>query len=916
MNKITKCLMLATALFVGFTVKANAVSAATLVKEKSNYYYERQESDGSNHHSWYWQHYTMDGEVAYCIEPSVPEGVTYPQVDWAGTGLPDSIKERLLLIGYYGYTYPGHQTEAYRAATQGMIWDTIIGNGNHTEFSTERWGAGTRFDVSAEEAEINRLISIHSTRPSFNAGVYKLQVGETLTLIDTNNVLSEFDISVSGAEYSIDGNRLTIKPTTSGTIDVSFNKRMPYKSSYKLFAGDGIQNMLVPGMVDPVIARIRINSYSSPVEIFKKDKENNSSNAQGQATLKGARYGIYEQETGKLVGTIETDQNGYAKSNPILSWKSYYLQEISPSEGYLLDTTRYNFDMRGKESESIEVFETVVKNYVSILKQYEYVDGDTKFLNAEANIVFEIYYPNGTKFDEIKTDKNGYATINLPYGIWKFHQKNTTTGYEKIYDFYITVDYESEKEQYYNILNNSLNAYLQVVKVDSETGKTIAITDTTFKIFNKDKNQYVSQFVGGKVYDEFKTDETGKFMTYLKLESGNYKLIEVSNPKGYLIDKNGVDFTIGNDTHFAYTTYGPIIAMNVKNTPIKGQIEIYKKGELFAVEDETFNYNNRVSLEGIVYNIYAEEDIKSSDGNHLYYEKGTLVGVMTTNKDGYAISELLPLGKYVVKEAKTNDYYVLDKTEYHIELTEKDNMTEVVYSSHKMTNVLKKGTLEFTKTDLVNGEPIPDTVIEVYTEKNQKIFEGTTDENGKITIKNLSVGQKYYIIEKNPATGYVITDEKVYFEIKEDGEVVKAEMKNKPITGGLEFTKLDFSTNDPIPNTLIEIYSVDDEENPIFSGRTDENGMIIIDELRYGKYFILEKETASDKYILNTERLYFEIKEDGEIVKSTMVNELAPVPVPNTGVNDNLSIVIQLAGTLVIISGIGAIIYANKKRKK
>lgn len=916
MNKITKCLMLATALFVGFTVKASAVSAATLVKEKSDYYYERQESDGSNHHSWYWQHYTMDGDVAYCIEPNVPEGVTYPEVDWAGTGLPESIKERLLLIGYYGYTFPGHQTEAYRAATQGMIWDVIIGNGNHTQFTTQRWGAGTKFDVSAEEAEINRLISTHSTRPSFNAGVYKLQVGQTLTLTDTNNVLSEFDISVSGAEYSVDGNTFTIKPTTSGTIDVSFNKRMPYKSSYKLFAGDGIQNMLVPGMVDPVIAKIRINSYSSPVEIFKKDKENNSSNAQGQATLKGARYGIYEQETGKLVGTIETDQNGYAKSNPILSWNSYYLQEISPSEGYLLDTTRYNFDMRGKESESIEVFETVVKNYVSILKQYEFVDGDTKFLNAEQNITFEIFYPNGTKFDEIKTDKNGYATINLPYGVWKFHQVNTSTGFEKIYDFYITVDYESEKEQYYNILNNSLNAYLQVVKVDSETGKTIALTDTTFKIFNKDKNQYVSQFVGGKVYDEFKTDETGKFMTYLKLESGNYKLIEVSNPKGYLIDKNSVDFTIGNDTHFAYTTYGPVITMYVKNTPIKGQIEIYKKGELFAVEDETFNYNNRVSLEGIVYNIYAEEDIKSSDGNHLYYEKGALVGTMTTNKEGYAISELLPLGKYIVKESKTNDYYVLDKTEYHIELTEKDNKTEVVYSSHKMTNLLKKGTLEFTKTDLVNGEPIPNTVIEVYTEKNQKIFEGTTDENGKVIIKNLSVGQKYYIIEKNPATGYVITDEKVYFEILEDGEVVKAEMKNKPITGGLEFTKVDFSTNEPIPNTLIEIYSVDDEENPIFSGRTDEAGKIIIDELRYGKYFILEKETASDKYILNTERMYFEILEDGEIVKCTMVNELAPVPVPNTGINDHLSIVIQLAGTLVIISGIGAIVYANKKRKK
>lgn len=913
MKKMTKCMLLAFGLLIGFTVNANAVSAATLHQENTSYYYDRFYADGSEH-SWYFKHYTMDDEVAYCIEPGVKEGVTYSQGDYSATGLPDSIKERLLLIGYYGYTYPGHQTEQYRMATQGMIWDTIIGVGDNTKFTTARYGEGTLVDITAEKAEIERLITHHYDRPSFNAGVYKLQVGQKLTLTDTNNVLDQFDISVNGAEYSIDGNTLTIKPTTDGTIDISFSKKMPYTTSYKLFVGDEIQNMLVPGMVDPVIAKIRVNSYYSSVELVKKDKENNTTVAQGQATLKGARYGIYEQATGTLVDIIETDENGYAKSNSVLSWNDYYIQEISSSEGYLVDNTKYNFDMRGKESENIEVFETVVKNYISILKQYEFVDGDTTFLNAESGITFEIYYPNGDKYDEIITDKNGYATINLPYGVWKFHQVNTTTGYEKIYDFYVTVDYDSEQEQYYNILNNSLSAYLQVFKVDSETGKVIALADTTFKIFNKDKNEYVSQFVGGKVYSEFKTDENGMFTTYLKLESGNYKLIEVSSPKGYLIDKNGIDFTIGNDTHFSYTTYGPFITMYVKNTPIKGKIEIYKSGELFSAEDETFNYNGRTSLEGIVYNIYADEDILSSDGNYLYYEKGAFVGTMTTNSEGYAVSESLPLGKYMVKEVQTLENYVLDSTEYHIELTEIDNETEIVFNYNEMTNLLKKGTLEFKKTDLVDGSPIPNTVIEVFTEQNEKIFEGITDENGKIIIENLSAGQKYYIIEREAATGYLITDEIIYFEITEDGEVIKAEMKNKPITGTLEFTKVDFSTNEPIPNTLVEIYSVDDEENPIFSGRTDENGMIIIEELRYGKYYILEKETASPDYILNTERMYFEILEDGEIVKCTMVNELAPIEVPNTGLED--SYVLEIVGGLLILVGIGGFAYVIKKKRK
>ena len=323
----------------------------------------------------------------------------------------NSIKERILLIGYYGYTYPGHQTLEYRAATQGLIWDAIIGNGAHTTFWTARWQGGSQLDVSAQQADIENLIAHHYDRPSFNGGVYKLQVGETLTLTDTNGVVGNYNISVDGADVSVDGNNLTIKPSKDGAIDITLTKNMPYASAYKLFIGDGIQNMYVPGTTDPVIAKIRINSYYGDVELEKKDKETNITTPQGQATLKNAEYGVYEQSTGNLITTIKTDENGYGKSPKVLPYNSYYLQEISASEGYLLDNTKYNFDLKGKETESIDVFETVVKNYISILKQYEHVDGNTTFLNAENGITFEIYYPNGELFDTITTDKNGYAKI-------------------------------------------------------------------------------------------------------------------------------------------------------------------------------------------------------------------------------------------------------------------------------------------------------------------------------------------------------------------------------------------------------------------------------------------------------------------------------------------------------------------------
>ena len=135
-------------------------------------------------------------------------------------------------------------------------------------------------------------------------------------------------------------------------------------------------------------------------------------------------------------------------------------------------------------------------------------------------------------------------------------------------------------------------------------------------------------------------------------------------------------------------------------------------------------------------------------------------------------------------------------------------------------------------------------------------------------------------------------------------------MKDKKITGSLDFTKLDFSTDETLPNTLIQIYNEKDEL--VFEGRTDENGKIIIDELTYGKYYILEKE-APEGYELNPDRMYFEIKEDGEIVKSVMKDHQI-VRVPNTEATDYKDLLIS--GISLMIIGTGVIIYGKKKKKK
>ena len=1092
-KKFIKLLAIAFASIIsilGITKVSAQMYYETLVQEHQEGIYYTRRGGGKPYLSAQYSTYTMNGKVVYCIEPGVDITINdYTGADgFINSPYDDATNKKIELIGHYGYDYPGHQTLRYRMAAQSLIWETT--GGQIIEFWTERYGNGDFINLNYERNEIMKLVNAHYNKPSFNGSSMEVVVGKEYKITDTNGLMNEYALyKAEGLDVRISGNDIYFTPKATGNLSLSVARKHYDNHTTIVFKGNDeiSQKMGYFRFSDPVVATLNLNVIGGKIKITKVDSETNTTNPQGQATLVGAKYNVIDS-SGKVVDTltIGSDSTAITGHMPL---GTYTIKEVSPSTGYYLNNTTYTATVNSSDTVNITVKEDVIKNYISILKQYDYVNGNTTFLNAEANITFEIFYPDGSKYGEIKTDKNGYATLNIPYGVWKFHQVNTTTGFEKIYDFYITVDENSEKEQYYNILNNKISAYVRVVKKDSETGKTIAIPNVKFKIQNTDTKQYVSQYVGGKVYDSFMTDENGVFTTYLPMEAGNYKLVEIESPKGYLLSKDGVEFTIGENTEYNYTTYGAIVVVEFDNTPIKGQVEIFKNGEKFVVEDGTFSYKD-ISLKGIKFNIYADEDIKSADGNYLYYNKGDLVQTIITDENGYAKSKSMPLGKFYLVEVETKDNYVLDTKEYHFELTQKDNKTAIVYDTYKAYNYLKKGTLEFTKkdfstsdpipnvefeiytdkdeliysgktdengkiiieeiavgkfyiveknpaegyvandekiyfeikedgeivkaemtnkkitstlkitkvdeeekllsgvkfgiydlddnlikevitneeglieieleygkyyfkeistleqyvisdkkiyfevkengaiieekvvnefvegtleftkTDLITGDVIPNTLIEIYTEDDELIFSGKTDENGKIVVEELRYG-KFYIIEKEAETGFVITDEKVYFEIKEDGEIVKAEMTNRPILGTLEFTKIDISTSEPLPNTLIEIYNENDEL--IYSGKTDENGMIIIEELRYGKFYIIEKE-APEGYILNEEKMFFEIKEDGEIVKATMVNEKVVIEVPNTGLNDYH--IYEIISGVLVLSGLGVIIYAKKKRKK
>ena len=448
------------------------------------------------------------------------------------------------------------------------------------------------------------------------------------------------------------------------------------------------------------------------------------------------------------------------------------------------------------------MFEKVITGNIEITKVY--ASAKTQIMLPEVGVRFGVYDINDKLIQEVITDNNGKINLTLPYGEYILKQLTTTEGYEYAddYSFNITTDGQEIKEV---ISNAEITAKLKVIKIDAETKEVIKRANIKFKIFDVKNNEYVCQTITyptAKTICEYETDNEGILITPYPLFSGTYKLEEVDQViDGYLWNKESVEFKIDENANLITDSeYGILFETTFENQKVKGSIEIQKFGEELEKTDEEYIYH-KVPLEGVVIGLY---------------QNGELIGEYTTDENGYIKINNLSLGKYILKEISTLDNHILDEKEYEIELKYKDQYTAIVNYKITLNNYLPKGKLEFTKN--------------------------------------------------NPSS-------------------------------------------EPIPNTLIEIYNENDEL--LFSKRTDDKGMIVIDALPLGKYYILEKETATPDYILNTEKIYFEIKENSEVVKCTMTNELI-VEVPNTNKSSYKEIIIS--SSLILLS-LGLILYGTKKKK-
>lgn len=917
MKKLRMILLIAFA-FVGSLIGLTNVNAETDKIKSGNYVqgpYYYMHAKGSH---LLWEQTSMiirqsDGAFVYCVQPFVriSSSATYDVTTEDMHAVANISKEnwkRIEKLAYYGYGYNengiDHTDIRWYPATQMLIWkyaDPTV----DSYFTRTLKGSRDDSILANEMAELERLVDEHTILPAFNNIPSEMVVGNTITINDSKNVLSKYKIeNVKGGTVIQNGNSLNITATEVGNITFDITRSgNRYGEPTKLYYAVDSQNVVRRGNIDPTRTNLKIKVVGGTVTPNKYDDETHTNKPQGEATLEGAVYGIYKDD-GTRVGSVTTGKDGKATSDYLPSLGRFYLLEEKASKGYQLDKNKYYFEISTDNLfPEVQVFERVISLNFDFTKVY--ANDKTGIMSPEVGIIFGIYNNKGEEVRRLTTDSQGNIKFKLPYGTYTVKQLTATFGHEKAENFTIEVK-ETGLVVKKVIANAEIRAKLKVVKIDAETKEVIKRSHIKFKIFNLDKNEYVCQTVSyleKKTYCEFETDSNGEFMTPYMLDAGHYRLEEVNQKiDGYLWNKESLPFVIDENANLVSDSeYGIVFTTKYENKPVKGKVELDKTVEDVIIENGKFKYTSK-KIEGVLFGLYASEDIVYN--GKVIIAKGTKVSEEKTDKNGHISFENLYLGKYYIQEISTLDKYVLDSNKYEFELTYKDQYTPVIIKTKALLNILKKGTLEFTKTDVSTGKAIADTKIEVYTEDDKLIFSGVTDKDGKVIITDLFTG-KFYIIETEASTGYKLSDEKVYFEIKENGEITKANMTNEKITGSLEFTKVDLSTGKPLPNTTIEIY--DEFDNLIFTGVTDELGKIVIEELEYGKYYILEKD-APEGYQLNPDKMYFEIKEDGEIVKATMTDEFIIPDVPNT--ESNKFPFLELTSIILISLGSGVLYYA------
>lgn len=685
---------------------------------------------------------------------------------------------------------------------------------------------------------------------------------------------------------------------------------------------------------------------TAKIQIFKVDKETGKAVPQGDASLKGAVYGLYAREninhpdssTGivykkdELIAKLTTDDEGKCEIDNLYLGK-YYVKEIESSEGYLLDEEEHDIicDYEGdgipQVLRSTVSKEQVIKQPFQLIKISD--DGNETESNLLMGAGFTAYLKSSLKTKKdgsydfknakpvvigskgettIYTDKKGYVcSAAIPYGTYVVIESVTPHNMDTVKPFEVTIKKNNpDTPQVWRVfVDREFTAKLRIIKKDAKTKKTVLVPNTEFKIYNLDTNQYVKMtttYPSKVTHTSFFTDGDGDLILPERLNTGKYRIEEVTAPKGYLLNNNYVNVTIDTDTFYEVDpdTFEAIIIVEYEDTPVEGELTVIKKGDVlegykgsFKDENGKFVYREG-NLSGAKFEVYANEDIASPDGQIdeagnkiLVYSKDELVATLVTGNDGKAVLKNVPLGQYRVVETEAPFGYVLNSEEQIVTFTYVDDKTPVIYENATFINDRQKFSLSVEKKDEETKEPIEGATFGLFADEDIKNIDGkviiqsgtmiesaVSDKNGTVKfVEDYPIG-KYTAKELVAPKGYVSSEETIQYDAKYKEQTIpvvemKSEYLNTPTS--FEFSKEDITSGVELSGATLSV--IDGDGNTIETWKSVAGEKHMIKRLTVGETYILREEYAPYGY-LKASDVTFKVEDTKEIQSVVMKDEV------------------------------------------
>ena len=724
----------------------------------------------------------------------------------------------------------------------------------------------------------------------------KVELDGSMKIVKTSE-----DGKVSGVRFRVTGNGVdtTVQTGTDGTIIVPNLKA----GSYTVTELD-VPDQYVQPKSQTVTVKANETATVSFTNVLKKWKatitkvDAETGAAQGDASLAGAVYGVYHGSD--LIDQYTTNASGQFTTKEYVCGDNWYIQEISPSSGYLLDTTKYPV---GAEPDKytlehnqipIGVKEQAIKGKIQIHKQYETLEGTPK---DEAAAEFQVYLKSAGSYDKAKaserdtiiTSASGYAvTKNMPYGTYIVHQTKGGAGREFVDDFEVMISANNQTYSY-ELLNELKNGQLKIIKT-SDDGKVEGIQ---FRVTRLTDNY-------SKVYT---TDASGLILTEtLPIFEDN----EGKTKYQYRVEELDTKETFGYalpDPQIVELSEGGIASVCFHNVPIEIGTKATVEGEKEVDPLDKVTLTDTVSYTGLVPG-------KEYRATGVLMDKETGEKLLVDGKEITAETVFVP----ETKNGSVDVTFIFDATGLHgkeIVVFEDLYRENVLLATHadindegqtvkiKNPEIGTKATADgkkeitadkITITDVVSykdltpGKEYKLTGVLMNKATNDKLLidgkeitaeatftpKATTGEvemTFTFDARELTAETEVVVFETLYRDGIEIA---VHADIEDEGQTVKI----LPLHGSIMTTKVNADDpTDKISGATFGVYS-DADGDGIFNAKTDklvgtlqegDTGVYTLDSLPYGKFF-LHEDKAPEGFVQDNIYYPFEIKEDGQIV--------------------------------------------------